>query len=116
MIKHPAEIRELVTSRVFQLCKSLQLDIAARASDEIDLIRRMEERAERDIAIPIINAIMQEFGAEASKVKDPRFDKVRRAAAHARPKLRGETPAERRKREEREMQGLSAQARTLGLT
>lgn len=113
MIRHPAEIRALVTSRAMELCKKLQIDISWRHGDESDLLVVLALRDDQDLALEVATVIMSRFGAPPPSVKDPRFDKTRRAIASQRPKLRGET---RQERELREAQGLELQARKAGLT
>lgn len=86
MIKQPTLIRDRVLSEAIRLCKTMLITIGTYYPDERHILGILEERGEEDLALSIANHIMQKFGAPPSQVKDPRFDKTRRALAKKMPK------------------------------
>ena len=79
-----ALIRERVMAEAIRMCKVMQVQFPHQFPDEREVYNVLQERGERDLAILITLAVMMAFGEEPSECKDPRFDKVRRAADAAR--------------------------------
>jgi hypothetical protein len=82
-----ALLRErLVLPVSIQLRERMSLLVASYYPDEIEVMHTLNRRGSEDLALEIAQFLMEKLGHEAPAVKDPRFDKTRRALNKKRPK------------------------------
>jgi hypothetical protein len=86
MIKQPTLIRDRVLSEAIRMCRTMMITIGTYYPDEQAILAVLEQRGDEDLAAAIANTVMERFGAEPSRVKDPRFDKTHRQLAKKNPK------------------------------
>jgi hypothetical protein len=86
-MRHPSVIRTELLAGVAQMLERLRIRIGMYASDELDVLRKLEQPQQYDLTVGLTNHLMGEFG-HLTQPKEPRFDKTRRALA----KKRGRPP------------------------
>lgn len=85
-IRQPGVIRDRVVSEAVRMCRTLDTMIGSYYPDEQQVLSVLRLRGTQDLAFAIGNVVMERFGAEPSRAKEPRFDKTLRAVNEKRPK------------------------------
>ena len=62
------------------MLERLRIRIGMYASDELDVLRKLEQPQQYDLTVKLTNQVMGEFG-HLTQPKEPRFDKTRISAA-----------------------------------
>ena len=86
-MRHPATIRAELLTSVAQMLERLRIRIGMYASDELDVLCKLEQPQQYDLTVDVTNHIMGQFG-HITAPSNPKFDKTRRALA----KKRGRPP------------------------
>ena len=82
MIKQAALFRErIVIGEVRRMLKLMELHTSAGFPGETDVLSALAKRGGDDLELPIVSFVMELLGTPASRPKEPRFDKTKRALA-----------------------------------
>lgn len=71
----------IVIPEARRMLKAMELHTGCGFPEEVDVINALKLRGERDLELGLVKFLMELFGHPPSQVKDPRFDKTRRALA-----------------------------------
>jgi hypothetical protein len=85
-IRHPAIIRLELLAGVEHMLERVRIRLSMYASDELEVLRKLEKPTQYDSTVAVTNFLMERLG-HVTAPKEPRFDKTRRALAKR--KLRG---------------------------
>jgi hypothetical protein len=103
LIKRPTLVRDRILARTVDMLEHLRLQISMWLPDEHDVMLCLNRPQQYDLAEKLASVLFENLGGEASKAKEPRFNKLHRAKRKYVKCLKGEnlslTKAERQARE-----------------
>jgi hypothetical protein len=85
-VKHPEPIRQRALKCVSVMLREIHQWVACFGADDIEVLRRLEQPQQFDLAVDVTNYVMERLGREVAGPKEPRFEKTRRALAKKSPR------------------------------
>src|SRR5271155_485713 len=93
MIKRPTLVRDRILARTVDMLEHLRLQISMWLPDETDVMLCLMRPKQYDLAEDLAKILFERVGGEATKAKEPRFEKMHRAKRKYTKRLKGEKTA-----------------------